>query len=76
MAELKKLAALILVRMPFVRTEEDFAVMVKVSLREVVRESRRKKQDARRRAEERELWEMDKEFSPAPIAQALAELGF
>jgi hypothetical protein len=76
MPELKKLAALILVRAAYVGSHEDFARMVKASLRDVAREARRKKMDAKRRAEERELWELDKEFSPAPIAQALTELGF
>lgn len=76
MPELKKLAAMILVQMPFVRNEADFAAMVKHSVKRVERELRRRKQHAKREAEERELWEIDKSLSPAPIREALTELGY
>jgi hypothetical protein len=76
MPELRKLAALILVRMSFVGNEEDFAAMVQASLREVERELRRQKRAAKRAQEEREMWALDKSFSPAPIRKALTAVGY
>lgn len=74
--ELKKLAALILVRLPFVRSDEEFGRMAKASLREIREEAEQRRETARLRSKEREQWAMDKKYSPAPVARALTALGF
>ncbi len=76
LAALRYMAALILVRRPFVGNEEDFAAMVRASWKDAAREARRRKRDAKRRAEEQEMWELDKSLSPEPIRDALTELGY
>lgn len=76
MPELRKLAALILVRMAYVGNESDFAAMVQASVKEVERELKRQKRAAKRNAEESLLWKFDKELSPEPIREALSAMGF
>lgn len=76
LAALKYLAALILVRVPFVGNEEDFAAMVRASYRDAKREAKQRKKAAQRKAEEREMWAMDKSLSSASVRDALTELGY
>jgi hypothetical protein len=69
--------------MPFVGSDSDVAAMIVASLKEVEREIRneqrrdqQKKLDRARDEEERALWQLDKELSPAPIREALTAVGY
>ena len=72
----KRLAWLILVSVPYMRSEEDFIAVMRASCLDIEErlERARKLREAR---EKREMqWEDEKSSLPRPVRQAVSELGY